>query len=88
VRAFLADMDARLNALNPDRKPPRASSGNVPTKRGAKKYNFPSIPKNQLPKSRSKSPTDRCNNKLSEMRKKYKIGQKILDEVDKFMNKG
>lgn len=95
----LADLKARLKALNPDYKSisrPKSLPKGRP-KRKAKKasrrfsnYKFPSVPKNDLNTKSKKSgkKTDKCSYKLAEMRKKYKLGQKIMNEVDHFMGSG
>ena len=57
-----------------------------------KDLSFPSIPIFEKSRSRSRSRSRKnncsCNcTKLKEMQKKYKQGQKILDQVDKYMGK-
>lgn len=83
-------LEKRLFALNPDRKPlsyksPRLKRGQDKKKKSVD-YKFPSIPKNS-PRYSTPKVKNTCGVKLQEMRKKYRKGQKLIDEVDRFMGK-
>ncbi len=86
-RRSTSDLVRRMNKLNPGRKP-LSSPKDSRLKRGKKprpsNIKFPSIPKRSLPKIPK---TKSACGQLELMRKKYREGQKLIDEVDRFMGK-
>lgn len=66
------------------RKTPKLSSSQKTYKSyDLKNISFPKVPKTSL-KSHSRSKKCNCK-KLMEIKKKYKEGQRIMDQVDKYM---
>lgn len=87
-RRSTSDLMRRLQALDSKRKMMKFSSPRPQRakKNQNRKYVFPDIPKTSLPKSSQKKQHNCCA-KILAMRRKYKQGQKLIDDVDKFMGK-
>ena len=58
-------------------------------KKKSSSLKFPSIPKTSIrsKSSSKKKKVSTCEQKLKHIRSQYKLGQKIMDEVDRFMGK-
>jgi hypothetical protein len=89
----LVSLEARLNRLlsRSKRKILRLSSRWKKTKRGHQRktaVNFPVIPKTSFRKKDIDTKRNaQCCKQIMQMRRKYKEGQRILNEVDAFMGK-
>lgn len=84
-KSSLSSLEKRLEKLfsGKRRKTPRLSSK---WKKRKGKIAFPPVPTRSI-RRKPLTKGERCCRKISEMRRKYKEGQRIINEVDKFMGR-